>query len=152
MTTGTQEPWGLDRTVAEAADAWISDPRDHEAYRRLVHAVLARRHAHQSPQEAADLPPPEEESFDEPPARPIGDDLRGPPQEVVSHLRADAPDPTGGRASADEDAAHARTTAQVQRERLRAIRERLHADAARAPQYVAPPTIEPPLGPRQGLA
>ncbi|GAB2615772.1 hypothetical protein [Pseudactinotalea suaedae] len=38
----------LEHAVAEAADAWLTAPEDHEAYRRLVVAVLARR-AHGRP-------------------------------------------------------------------------------------------------------
>jgi len=38
----------LEHAVAEAADAWLTAPEDHGAYRRLVVAVLARR-AHGRP-------------------------------------------------------------------------------------------------------
>lgn len=42
-TQRTDEPGWHDRAVANAADAWLHDPRDHEAYRRLVDAILRRR-------------------------------------------------------------------------------------------------------------
>lgn len=39
----TDRPGWHDRAVANAADAWLNDPRDHEVYRRLVDAVRRRR-------------------------------------------------------------------------------------------------------------
>lgn len=37
------EPSWHDREVARAADAWLTEPRDTQAYARLVDAVLRRR-------------------------------------------------------------------------------------------------------------
>jgi len=56
----------LDHAVAEAADAWLTDPRDHEAYRRLVVAVLTRRANYQPPLDLDEDPPEQPE---------LGDDL-----------------------------------------------------------------------------
>lgn len=39
----TDRPGWHDRAVANAADAWLNDPHDHEIYRRLVDAVRRRR-------------------------------------------------------------------------------------------------------------
>lgn len=39
----TDRPGWHDRAVANAADAWLNDPHDHEVYRRLVDAVRRRR-------------------------------------------------------------------------------------------------------------
>jgi len=36
-------PGGSDRAVANAADAWLSEPRDLQAYHRLIDAVIRRR-------------------------------------------------------------------------------------------------------------
>lgn len=55
----------LDHAVAEAADAWLNDPRDHEAYRRLVAAVLTRRANYQPPLGLGDDPPEQPELADE---------------------------------------------------------------------------------------
>ena len=38
-----RDPEWHDHTVAAAANAWLNEPRDTEAYRRLIEAVLRRR-------------------------------------------------------------------------------------------------------------
>lgn len=40
---GADDGQEVARTVANAAAAWLNDPRDHEAYRRLVAATLRWR-------------------------------------------------------------------------------------------------------------
>ena len=54
----------LDHAVAEAADAWLNDPRDHEAYRRLVRAILTRRANYRPPLDL-DAEPPEQPELDD---------------------------------------------------------------------------------------
>lgn len=39
----TGSPGWHDRAVANAADAWLNDPQDYEAYRRLIEAIRRRR-------------------------------------------------------------------------------------------------------------
>lgn len=39
----TDSPGWHDRAVANAADAWLNDPQDYEAYRRLVDSIRRRR-------------------------------------------------------------------------------------------------------------
>lgn len=39
----TDSPGWHDRAVANAADAWLNDPHDYEAYRRLVDSIRRRR-------------------------------------------------------------------------------------------------------------
>ena len=89
-TSGRDELRRLDRAVAEAADAWLNNPRDYQAYRYLVVAVLARREGVQ-PSLSDGVETVQEEVFDAAadghPARPIGDDLRGEPAAVLDHLR-----------------------------------------------------------------
>jgi len=55
----------LDHAVAEAADAWLNDPRDHEAYRRLVAAVLTRRANYQPPLDLDEKPAAEQPELDD---------------------------------------------------------------------------------------
>lgn len=42
-TSDRARPGWHDRAVANAADAWLSEPRDVLAYQRLVEAILRRR-------------------------------------------------------------------------------------------------------------
>lgn len=73
----------LSRRVADAADAWMRDPRDAQIYGRLVNAVLARR---------AYLQPRLDLSADEPGAEPteVLDGLAGEPAtrlgEIIANL------------------------------------------------------------------
>lgn len=99
QANGADELRRLDRAVAEAADAWLNDPRDYQAYRYLVTAVLARREGIQPA--LSDALASQDEVFDaaadERPARPIADDLHGDPAAVLEHLRGgtnDPPDPS----------------------------------------------------------
>lgn len=102
----------LDRRVADAAEAWLTDPRDTGIYTRLVAAVAERRAVLDAvprpPLRAvpADEPPPaspddradaadaenaedDEQEPDEPPVplRPVGADLLGDPRAVLDRLR-----------------------------------------------------------------
>jgi len=85
----------LDHAVAEAADAWLNDPRDHEAYRRLVVAVLTRRTNYQPPLDL-DREPPEQPELDDDladrsPVAPIGDGIDATdPQAALRRLRGGA--------------------------------------------------------------
>jgi len=72
---------GLDHDVAEAADAWLNDPRDTVAYARLVAAVLRRR-AYLQP--TLDDPPGEDDRGELPA---LGVSLAGDPRAVLAALR-----------------------------------------------------------------
>lgn len=69
----------LDHAVAEAADAWLNDPRDHEAYRRLVAAVLTRRANYQPTltldERSAEQPELDDDLADRSPVAPISETL-----------------------------------------------------------------------------
>lgn len=92
--SGADELRRLDCAVSEAADAWLNDPRDFQAYRYLVVAVLARREGIQ-PSLSAAASAGQDEVFDavadEHPARPIGEGLRGDVSAVLKQLRGDEP-------------------------------------------------------------
>lgn len=96
----------LDRRVAEAADAWLTDPRDAGVYARLVAAVIERRAAldvatHPGETDVVadgsqsdDEPDPGEPDAELDPAsapvgplRPVGADLLGDPRAVLERLR-----------------------------------------------------------------
>lgn len=82
----------LDHAVAEAADAWLNDPRDHEAYRRLVAAVLTRRANHQPPLHLGEEPPEQPELDDDladrAPVALLGETLDvGDPKAALERLR-----------------------------------------------------------------
>ena len=101
----------LDRRVADAAEAWLVDPRDTGIYARLVAAVAERRAVldavprvalHTAPaDEDAGTPDagtpdagtpdaePAEDDDEEPavPLRPVGADLLGDPRAVLDRLR-----------------------------------------------------------------
>lgn len=88
----------LDHAVAEAADAWLNDPRDHEAYRRLVAAVLTRRANYQPPLDLDEAPPEQPELDDDladrHPVAPIGGTFDpNDPKAALDRLRG-----AGGRA------------------------------------------------------
>jgi hypothetical protein len=105
-------PARLDRRVAEAADAWLTDPRDTGVYARLVAAVTERRAALDAPPrpvepeaEVAVVPDPapdadpdadldqavevvdDDDSEPVVPLRPVGADLLGDPRAVLDRLR-----------------------------------------------------------------
>lgn|SRR5690606_1983629 len=86
----------LDHAVAEAADAWLNDPRDHEAYRRLVGAVLTRR-ANYQPSLDLDAELPEQPELDDnladrSPVTVLADALEGDdPKAALDRLRKGAP-------------------------------------------------------------
>lgn len=78
MSTPPDPHWH-DRSVANAADAWLSEPRDTQAYQRLVEALLRRRswlHPYLGDQVTVEAPAP-----------PVADE--GP--EVLDDLGADSP-------------------------------------------------------------
>lgn len=83
---------GLDHDVAEAADAWLHDPRDTIAYARLVTAVLRRRSYLQPTLDGA----PTGDDGGEPPA--LGVSLAGDPRAVLAALR------DGGGAAGEDSA------------------------------------------------
>jgi hypothetical protein len=83
----------LDHRVAEAADAWLTDPQDAAVYARLVTAVRERR-AYQRPR--LDQPPAGQEQLLEPAAGiRLGDLLGGEDPHLVLDrlLNADTPAP-----------------------------------------------------------
>jgi hypothetical protein len=85
----------LDRRVAEAADAWLSDPRDAGVYARLV-AAIAERRAYLQPR--LDQPAAGDQESDELPGMPAGvrlGDLLGAddPRAVLARLRDHIPPP-----------------------------------------------------------
>jgi len=96
---GAREPHWRDRTVANAADACLSEPRDTQAYQRLVDAI-ARRRAWLQPR--LDETPPAVED----PAPPLVDDHIAPSACVAScaalRLRA-LHDTTPGKAVSGRD-------------------------------------------------
>lgn len=78
----------LDHDVAEAADAWINDPRDTQAYSRLVQAVLTRRryvHPTLDDPAIATTPPDDTPLTGQP--EPVGDSLRTDPRAALARLR-----------------------------------------------------------------
>ncbi|GAB3689982.1 hypothetical protein [Angustibacter aerolatus] len=95
----------LDARVAEAAEAWLTDPRDAGVYARLVAAVEARRaHLHPAepvdPVDAQDLEVPGDDDHEDPDAiepdvpdvEPLATALGGfgdlaDPREVLARLR-----------------------------------------------------------------
>lgn len=77
---GAREPHWHDRTVANAADAWLSEPRDTQTYQRLLDAI-ARRRPWLQPRLDETAPAVED------PAPPLVDD--GP--EILDDLGADHP-------------------------------------------------------------
>src|SRR5690606_31866795 len=85
----------LDHAVAEAADAWLNDPRDHEAYRRLVAAVFTRRANYQPPlelgEDLAEQPELDDALADRNPVAPISDVLDpSDPRDALDRLRGSA--------------------------------------------------------------
>lgn len=100
----------LNRHVAAAADAWLTDPRDAGVYGRLVAAIeVRRRYLNPELDEPVDVDesgPPvgdvdEEEVLDDlvgdhgVPA-PVGQDLAGDPVAALDRLRGGRPQPAGG--------------------------------------------------------
>ena len=92
----------LDRRVAAAADAWLTDPRDTGVYGRLVAAIEARRAylnppLDEDPREVEPVAAPpaveqDEEVLDEladtvTPIQSVGELLRGDPAAVMARLR-----------------------------------------------------------------
>jgi alkanesulfonate monooxygenase SsuD/methylene tetrahydromethanopterin reductase-like flavin-dependent oxidoreductase (luciferase family) len=93
----------LDHRVAEAAEAWLADPRDAGVYARLVVAVAERRAALDAPRGAGRAGAPQEALPDDPqpegsetsagdglppsPLLPVGADLVGDPRAVLDRLR-----------------------------------------------------------------
>lgn len=86
----------LDRHVAQAADAWLADPRDAGVYGRLVTAIEARRqYLHPTLDEAAPEPPLDDNETTADAdqmnvqVRSVGTNLSGSPQAVLERLRRD---------------------------------------------------------------
>lgn len=90
----------VDRKVAAAADAWLTDPRDVDVYRRLVEAVtLRRRQLERLAASAGRNAPvgaepaqgePEERGIEErdvPAVPAVGEFLGGDPRAVLDRLR-----------------------------------------------------------------
>jgi len=93
----------LDHRVAEAAEAWLADPRDAGVYARLVVAVAERRAALDAPRGAGRAGATEQALPDDPqpegsetsagegpppsPLFPVGADLVGDPRAVLDRLR-----------------------------------------------------------------
>lgn len=89
----------LDRHVAQAADAWLTDPRDAGVYARLVRAIEARRrYLHPTLDEqtsdgttAVDegdpLAEPDDRASDDGAVKPVGAGLTGDPAVVLGRLR-----------------------------------------------------------------
>lgn len=90
----------LDRHVAQAADAWLADPRDAGVYGRLITAIEARRqHLNPTLDEAASNSEPDagrrdddervadNEATSAVDVRAVGADLGGSPETVLERLR-----------------------------------------------------------------
>jgi len=95
----------LEHRIAEAADAWLTDPQDAGAYARLVAAVRARReHPHRATDAASDpqaAPSPAGDPLDPEPvdellrARPVvrlGAGLSSDPRTALEQLLGRRPD------------------------------------------------------------
>jgi hypothetical protein len=86
----------LDARVADAAEAWLADPRDAGVYARLV-AAIGERRRHLDAAAAATPEPTEHPADDEPDAgleesaaasiRPVGEALVGDPRVALERLR-----------------------------------------------------------------
>jgi hypothetical protein len=93
--------YALNNRVAEAADAWLNDPRDRRIYSYLVDAIVARR-AHVTPQLAdhpenatlAEMAAPPGEDLDElgdlAAVAPLSDLVGGDPKAVLQRLRGES--------------------------------------------------------------